>query len=165
MADKPILTKKFNEDLDTGKIMDEGGVLAKLYIGVQGNDLAAAKNALETTIYTKMDAEANIYLLEAKMFDIMKEKGKKKGEKIFSGVAEVTLVAEDFRWLVNTILKFGPAAIEIIEPTNVKLNAEQMHALVADVTDFVHMYSQQIIAMFKDPERRVLYDRMLKGEE
>jgi len=165
MADKPILTKKFNEELDVGRMIDEGGIQARLYIGVQGNDLEAAKSALENTVFNRMAQEESIYLLEVKMFDILKDKGKKKGEKLFSGVAEVTLVAEDFRWFINTILRYGPSAFEIVDPPEVRLNSEQMHSLAADVSDFVHMYSQQIIAMFKDPERRHLYEKMLKGQD
>ena len=164
MADKPLYVRKFNEKLDLGLKMSEGGVLGTLYIGVQGNDQDAAKSALENTLFTKLAKEENISLLEVSVFDIIKEKSKKKGEKFFSGVAEVKLVADDFRWFVNIIMRYGPSAVEIVEPVEVKLNAEQMHSVVADVSDFVHMYSQQIIAMFKDPERAVLYDRMLKGD-
>ena len=36
MADKPILTKKINEDVDVDTILHEGGILAKVYLGVQG---------------------------------------------------------------------------------------------------------------------------------
>lgn len=164
MADKPILTKKFNEDIDLGRKIDEGGVLATLYISVQGNDQETVKKALENQIFTKMETEEYISLLEVNMFDIIKEKHKKKGEKFFSGVAEVKLVADDYRGLINTILRNAPSAIEILEPTEVKLDSEQMHSIVADITDFVHMYSQQIIAMFTDPERAHLYNKMLKGE-
>ncbi|MFH0861719.1 MAG: hypothetical protein V1875_01700 [Candidatus Altiarchaeota archaeon] len=164
MADKPLYTRKFNENIDLGRKMGEGGILATLYMGVQGNDEEAAKSALENMLFKKLVKEENVSLLEVNVFDIIREKSKKKGEKFFSGVAEVKLVADDFRWFVNIIMRYGPSAVEIVEPTEVKLNAEQMHSMVADVSDFVHMYSQQIIAMFKDPERAVLYDRMLKGE-
>jgi hypothetical protein len=164
MADKPLYTKKFNEDIDLGRKMDEGGVLGTLYIGVQGNDKETAQTALENTLFKKLAEEDNISILEVNVYDILKGKGKKKGEHIFSGVAEVKLVADDFRWFVNTIMRYGPSAVEITEPSELKLNIEQMHSLVADVSDFVHLYSQQIIAMFKDPERASLLDRMLKGE-
>jgi len=164
MADKPLLTKKFNEDLDLGRKIDEGGILATLYIGVQGNDQEAAKAALDNTLFNKLANEENVNLLEINVFDIVEEKTKKKGEKFFSGVAEVKLVADDFRWFLNIILRYGPSAVEIVEPAEAKLDAEQMHSIVASVSDFVHMYSQQIIAMLKDPERAHLYDRVLKGE-
>jgi hypothetical protein len=163
MADKPILSKKFNEDLDVDLMLREGGIVATLYIGVQGNDLAAAKKALETTIFKKMASDAHISLLEAKMYDILNEKGGKEGQQ-FSGVAEVKLAADDFRWFVKTILTYGPSAVEILEPSKVTLSSDQMHSIVADVSDFTHVYSQQIISMLKDPERRRLYEQMLSTE-
>ncbi len=160
MADKPIFTKAFNEDLDVDGKLGEGGILARLYIGVQGNELESAKKALDATVFNRMAKEEHISLLEVKMYDIMKEKAEKKGMTIFSGVAEVKVVADDYRWFVNAIIRYGPSAVEIMEPSDVKLDSEQMHSLVADVSDFVHMYSQQLIAMFKDPERRRLYEEM-----
>jgi hypothetical protein len=158
--DEPVTVKTFNEGLNVGRKIEEGGVLAKLYLGVQGNDLEAAKKALENTVYSKMSAEENITLLEVRMFDIEKER-----EDYFSGVAEVEILTDDFRWFVNSIMRYGPSAFEILEPSNVKLDASEMHAIAADVADFTHMYSQQIIAMFKDPERRALYQKMLEEEQ
>ncbi|MFH1055667.1 MAG: hypothetical protein V1744_06200 [Candidatus Altiarchaeota archaeon] len=158
MVDKPVTKKKFNEGLDVSQKIREGGVLAKMYLGVQGNNKEAAKKALENTIHNKLEAEGNISLLEVKMYDIDKQ-----GKGFFSGVAEVDFVADDFRWLISTVLRYGPSAFEILEPAEVRLNSEMMHSIAADVCDFSHMYSQQIIAMFKDPERRALYEKMING--
>jgi hypothetical protein len=160
MADKPILEEKFNKELDVDQKLNEGGVLGKIYLEVQGNDLEAAKVALQKTIYDRLKAEKNAHVLEVKMYDIQKDEG-----DFFSGVAEVNFVADDFRWFVNTVMRYGPAAVEVIEPSDVQLDSAQMHSIIADVSDFTHMYSQQIIAMFKDPERRALYERMLEGEQ
>lgn len=149
--------KTLNEDLDVDRKMGEGGVHARVYLEVQGTDLEASKTALENSVYNKLGAEKHISILTVKMYDIKKEEG-----EYFSGVSEVELVADDFRWFVNTVLRYGPSAIEIMEPDEVKLGPEQMHSIIADVSDFAHMYSQQIISMFKDPERRALYEKMLE---
>jgi hypothetical protein len=164
MADKPILTKKYNEEIDLGQRLKEGGVYARMYISVQGNDMGAVKKALDNTIETRLNAEPSITLLEVKLYDILKEKAKTKGEKFFSGVAEAVVVADDFRWFMNMILRYGPSAIEIMEPSEVKLSSDDMHAIVADSADFAHVYSQQIISMLKDPERRRLLDEMMKDQ-
>ena len=159
MADKPILEEMFNEDLDVDQKMNEGGVLSKIYLEVQGNDLEAAKKALENTVFNRLSGEDNVHMLEVRMYDVLKDE-----TEHFSGVSEIKLVADDFKWFLSTVLRYGPSAVEIMEPTEVKLNTEQMHSIIADVTDFTHMYSQQIIAMLKDPERRALYDRMLEDK-
>ena len=159
MADKPILERNFNKDLDVNLKLNEGGILGTIYLEIQGNDREAAKKALENTVYNRLVSEPNAHVLEVRMYDVKKEDG-----GYFSGVAEVKLIADDFRWFLSTIMRYGPSAVEITEPSEARLGMEDMHSIVADVSDFTHMYSQQIIAMFKDPERRALYERILKGE-
>lgn len=155
--DTPIESKTYNEELDVDMKLSEGGVLARIYLEVQGTDLEAAKIALENTINTKLLAEENISVLTVNMYDIIKE----EKAKYFSGVSEIEFIADDFRWFVNTVLKYGPAAVEIIEPAEVKLSSDMMHSVVADIADYAHLYSQQIIKLLKDPERKALYEKMM----
>lgn len=157
--DKPIIEKSFNEDLDIGKKLDEGGIHARIYLGVQGTDMEASKKALENTIFQRLRNEENISLLEVKMFDILKEEG-----EFFSGVSEIEFIADEFRWFAGIIMKYGPSAVEIIEPQKVTLDSPQMHSLVADIADFTHMYSQQIMEMLKNPERQALLQKILEAE-
>ena len=160
MADKPLYVTTLNEELDIGAMLSEGGIHAKIFLGVQGNDIEAAKLALENTIFNKLDKEENIKVLTVRMFDILKQ----DNAEFFSGVSEIELITEDFRWFVNIVLRYGPSAVEIIEPDEVKLGLAEMHSIIADSADFSHMYSQQIIDMFKDPERKALYDKMISEQ-
>jgi hypothetical protein len=157
MKDSPVNTQKYNEDADIDKILSEGGVLAKIYLEVQGTDLEAAKLALENTVQTRLTKEETLTVLQIQMYDILKD----ETAEFFSGVAEIELIADDFRSFIKTILSYGPAAVEIVEPTEVKLTADMMHAVVADIADFTHLYSQHIINMLKDPERKALYEKMM----
>jgi hypothetical protein len=160
MADTPIHSEKFNKGVDLGKAVSDGGVHARIYLGVQGNNVDAAKQALETTINDRLNAEKNSKLLSVNMYDILKE----EDADYFSGVAEVEVVSDDFRWFLNLVLRYGPSAVEIIEPKEVNLVSDEMHSITADISDFAHVYSQQIMAMLKDPERRDLYERMLNAK-
>jgi len=162
MADKPIHEKKFNIDLDIAQKITEGGILAKFFIEVQGNDKETAKKALDVTIYDNLLKEPSGSLLEVRMFDLEKYQGAKKG--YFSGVAEVKFVADDFPSFVNIVMRYGPTAIEITEPQEVRLDYEQMHSLVSGVSALAQVYSSKILTMLKDPERKVLYEQML-GEK
>lgn len=157
MADEPILVKTFNEDLDVEGKLSEGGVLANLYLEVQGNDKEAAEKALEAMVFTKMASEPFAKLLEVKLFDL---KPDDEG-KYYSGVVEVKLVTDDFRWFVNLIMRYGPTAIEVIEPDEVHLSSDQMHSLVADVSEITQSLSARILSMLSSEERRKLYDNMV----
>ena len=161
MSDKPIVEKSFNEELDVEKMVKEGGVLARLFLEVQGNDKDAAQEALESTVFKQMAAETQVKLLEAKMFDILPDEEKKES---FSGVVEVKVVAVDFRWFVNYIMRYGPSAVEIMQPEEVTLKGDEMHSLVSDVSEIVQTYSTRILSMLKDDEGRELYNKLVKGE-
>ena len=73
MADKPILEKKFNEDVNVEEQVKDGAVLSTLYLEVQGNDKDTAKEALERTVFEKMLSEEYVTLLEARLFEIKKD--------------------------------------------------------------------------------------------
>ncbi|MFC2162636.1 hypothetical protein ACFLRF_03065 [Candidatus Altiarchaeota archaeon] len=157
MAEDQVVRKTFNEDLDVNSRVAEGGILARLYLEVQGNDKDAAKNALDGTVFGKMNAEPMAKLLEVSLYDIQKS----EDNQFFSGVAEVKLIADDFRGFVNIAMRYGPTGIEIIKPETVKLDSDDMHALAGDVSSMMQLFSNQIISMLNDPERAALYQQML----
>jgi len=163
MADKPLHEQKYNEDVDVETMLEEGAVLAKIFIEVQGNDKKTAKQALDVTVKENLLKEVKAALLEVRMFDLEKYGDKKKS--IFSGVAEVKLLADDFPSFVSLVMRYGPSAIEIIKPQEVRLDYEQMHTLVSDASAMAQVYSMKIMTMLKDPERKLIYDTMLGKRE
>lgn len=158
MADKPLVEKVFNEDLDIEKHVRDGAILARLFLEVQGNDGDAAKKALERTIFDSLGNERHVTLLNVKFYEIQKDAGK----DIYSGVVEVKLLVSDFRWFVSVVMRYGPSAIEIIEPQEVHLTMDEMQSLLADVSEISQTYSSQIFALLKDEERKAIYDKMLR---
>ena len=157
MGEKPIIDKRFNENIDIDKRVKEGSILARIYIEVQGNDKEAAKKALESTIFGNLLEEKYIDLLRVRFFDIRKDK---TGD-FFSGIAEIKLLSRDFRWFVSIVMRYGPSAIEIIKPHNVNLSLDEMHSILADVSEISQSYASQIMALLKDDERRMLYQRII----
>jgi hypothetical protein len=165
MDEKPILEKTFNEDLDVEKLVREGGIHGRLYIEVQGNNMEAAKKALESVVFGRLASERNVSILHAKMFDIVKDEESDGKEEVFSGVIEVELVSRDFRWFVNMVMRYGPSAIEIIAPEEVRLKSDQVHSLVADVSEMTQVYANQIMSLMKDEERLAMYKKLLAEEQ
>ncbi len=161
MADKPILEKTFNEDLDVEKLVSEGCMHARLYIEVQGNDKEASEKALQRTIFESLALEDPVSLLNVKFYEL--EKNEEKG--FYSGVVEIELLFRDFRWFVNVVMRYGPSAMEIIEPESVKLNLDEMQSILADVSELSQTFSSQIITLLKDDERMKIYRKMLGTEK
>jgi len=156
--DKPILEKNFNEGVDIEKRLKDGFILSRLFIEAQGNDKDAVKKALERTIFQKLANEVNVTLLNVKLYEIQQDE---KNNKIFSGVVEIKALFRDFRWFVNTIMRYGPTAIEIIQPEKYILNLDEMQSLIADVSEFSQVFSSQILALLKDKERKEIYKKLL----
>lgn len=161
MADKPLLEREFNTDLDVDRALSEGSILARLFIEVQGNDKDACQKALERTVFDNLSAEQSVDLLNVKFFELQKDE--EKG--FFSGVVEIKLLFRDFRWFINVVMRYGPSAIEIIEPHEVKLGLDEMQSILADVSEMTQTYSSHIMALLKDEERKKVYMNLLKGSE
>jgi len=166
MSEKPTYTQTFNEDLDIDQLLHEGGFLARWYLEVQSNDKKVAEEALKNMIFNNLMNEPEAQILEVSLYDLKKESSGEDSE-YYSGVAEIKLITTDFRWFINLVMRYAPSAIEVIEPEEVKLSSDQIHAILADVSEISHAYSTQIMSMLKEDERRELYNRMLgiKREE
>lgn len=160
MADKPILERNFNDNIDLERKLKEGAILSRLFIEVQSNDLESAKKALEKTVFQSLANEKNVHLLNVKFYEI-----KKSDEGVFSGVIEIKSLFRDFRWFVNVVMRYGPSAIEIIKPEEYKLSLEEMQSLISDVSEISQTLASHIIAMLKDNERRALYIKSLSEEK
>ena len=162
MADTPLLEKTFNEDLNVDSRVKEGAILARIFIEIQANDKGAAEKALQRTVFDSLASEKDVKLLHVKMFDFMKD----EEAEMFSGITEIKLLVRDFRWFISVVMRYGPSAIEIIEPNSVTLSMDEMHDLLIDVSGMSQTLSSQLFAMLKDDERKALYNKMLsKGNE
>ncbi len=159
MPDKPILEKTFNEDADVDKLINEGCMHARLFMEVQGNDKDACQKALERTVFDSLVEEDNVTVFSVKFYELKRD----AKEGFFSGVVEIDLLFRDFRWFVNVVMRYGPSAIELIEPHNVKLNLDEMQSILADVSELSQTFSSQILALLKDEERKKVYSQVVKG--
>jgi len=158
MTDKPILEKDYGDEVDVDKELSEGCILARIFIEVQGNDKDTCQKALERTIFDSLASEENVSMINVKFYELTSDPEK----SYFSGVVEVKLLLRDFRWFVSVVMRYGPSAIEIIEPHSVKLSLDEMQSLLADVSELSQTFSSQIFTLLKDEERKAIFDRMLK---
>ncbi len=161
MPDKPILERSFNEDADVDKLLSEGCMHARLFMEVQGNDKDACQKALERTVFDSLVEEDSVTVLNVKFYELKQD----AKEGFFSGVVEIDLLFRDFRWFVNVVMRYGPSAIELIEPHNVKLNLDEMQSILADVSELSQTFSSQILALLKDEERKKIYSQVVKGSK
>jgi len=161
MEDTPILEKQFNENINIESRIKEGAILARIFIEVQGNDKEAAEKAIKKTVFESLAGEKDVTLLHAKLFEFHKD----KEAEFFSGVAEIKFLVRDFRWFVSVVMRYGPSAIEIIEPHFITLSLDEMQDLLIDVSELSQTLSSQLFALLKDDERKALYRRMMSQDK
>ncbi len=161
MTDTPLLEKTFNEGLNVNSRIKEGAILARIFIEVQANDKEAAENALQRTVFDSLAGEKEVKLIHVKMFEFRKD----EETEIFSGIAEIKLLIRDLRWFVSVVMRYGPSAIEIIEPNSITLSMDEMHDLLIDISGMSQTLSSQLFALLRDDERKAIYNRMLSNEK
>ena len=162
MADTPLLEKTFNEEIDVDKKVREGCIHSRLYVEVQGNDKDKCEAALKRVIFDALGNEPMVDLLIVKFFELQKDEER----NFYSGVVEVEALFRDFRWFINVVMRYGPSAIEIIEPQDgVSLTLDEMQSIIADISEQSQALSNQLLGLLKDEERRKIYERMLKSDD
>ncbi len=100
-----------------------------------------AKEALEMLI-DKMDKDkkAKIY---SKQFSELRtvENPMKNVKEAFSMTCEIELIAPNFDNLLQVVLEYGPSAIEIIEPSELKMKISEAQGVLNSVSQMMHKFA------------------------
>lgn len=125
------------------KKMKEGWIKAWMMIECLAINPDAAKSALETHV-RKMGNEKKIIIYKQdfkKMQELEKPLRGKNIEKAYSLVVEIELVSENFETLVFLVMNYGPSALEILEPENLKMDAGEAQGILNSISDMVHRFA------------------------
>ncbi len=70
------------------------------------------------------------------------EKLKAKGfDKVLSQVLEMEILTKDFETLFYIVVTFGPTALEVMSPKEIKLDMRQMQNTLVLVSELMHKYA------------------------
>lgn len=64
-------------------------------------------------------------------------------EKAYSQTVEVEMMAQNIESLLYDVIFFGPSAVEVIEPKEVKLGINSLQTILNSVADLIHRYAAQ----------------------
>ena len=62
-------------------------------------------------------------------------------KEAYSRVAKIELVVKNMNAMLELVIKYGPSAIEILEPKKVALQASDAQALLNRVSEMMHMFA------------------------
>lgn len=141
---KPVIEERFNQDFDREKYLNEGGILARIYLMMRSVPMVR-DYAFKSTI-EPLKNQKNITLFNAKLHEVSQDKE-------FLGALEIELLARDFRTFINTMMTYGPVRVDLIEPNKIFLSVDHIQNILADISETQKTLMAHVAAALKDNER------------
>jgi len=114
-------------------------------VGMMIEALAISCNAAESALkkhVEKMEKEKGIIVYKKDFRGTQEVKKPLPNiEKGYSEVVDVEIIAENFDKLVQIVLNYGPSAIEIIEPKNIKMDAGEAQGVLNSLASMIHTFA------------------------
>jgi len=117
----------------------QGAVLAVFHFDAHSRDAESVKSTLVDFV-GRMSKESGLVYCKGEIDSRVLEK-----DGLFSTTAEVTVLGESLRTLLDLSLKYGPVAIEILKPNEVRLTMEEVQNLLVDASLIAQEYASYIL--------------------
>ena len=115
-----------------------------------------SRDALESLI-DRLDKDKRVKVSKKQFGDILKvEKPLEGVNEAFSLTSEVELISKRFDDLSQIVIEYGPSAVEVLEPTNFKLDAGEAQMILNTIAETVHRFAAAGvggIVFIKDDEK------------
>jgi len=117
------------------------------YIEAQGNNKEIVRKSLETLV-DKLREEEGV-TIEREAFDKVIE-----NEGLFSSVVELTLNFNAFSTYLKTTIKYGPSAIEILEPDKIEMSAKDFLLSIGEIIAISRKFFSKYQITFTYPRKQ-----------
>ena len=126
---------------DADEKVGEGWIRAWMMFEVLAVNEDTTKNSLETLI-NRLEDDNRIRMYKKEFGDIRKvEKPMKNVDIGYSLTCEIELISKKFDNLVQIVTEYGPAAVEILEPKKLDLDAGEAQAILNSVSQMMHQFA------------------------
>lgn len=121
--------------------VESGWLKVWLMFEVLGITNEASKKALESLI-DKLDKDNRVKLYKKQFGDILRiEKPLEGVDEAFSLTCEVELISKKLDSLTQIVIEYGPSAIEIMEPSNFKIDSGEAQAILNTISQTIHQFA------------------------
>ncbi len=146
---------------DLNKVTEEklarGGVLVKLYFDMQHKDKEQLQPLMADLINEHLLKEKGVVYCYGAIEEPIEHAG------AYSTSAALTVLFENFMFIVDVVFKYAPAGVEIIKPTkDISFHTGELQNLLMDMSQLSVEYSKFILERVLRPEEK---DDMLKALE
>ncbi len=136
-----------------------GAVLALMHFDAHGRTPEFAKNFLIDFI-SRLTKERGVLYCRGEIESTLEREG------VYSTCSEVKILVERLSVLFDIAMRYGPIAVEIVEPNEFKLDVLEMQGLILDVSRMSMDYSSYILEKTMKPEEAAfLREKMTRRAE
>lgn len=127
-------------------------------IEAQGNSAAAVQNSL-TDLVKQIRREKGVEIQQESFDEVIRE------EELYSCVVEAELVFKDFLTYLLTSIKYGPSAIEIVEPKKLVLDRKEFLGAVGRVIEITRDFFEKHDIRYRFPVQKDIKDEVGFSED
>jgi len=121
--------------------LKQGWIQAAMMFEVLAITEEAAKEALQNHI-EKMEKDGLVSMIKKEFLPVEKVEKPVQGiETGFSQVCNIELIVKNFDTLVQIVLEFGPASVEILKPDKYQLSAGEAHNILNAMAEMMHRFA------------------------
>ncbi len=132
-GDERKLESLFNE------AVSYGAVLAIMHFDVHGKEKEAVRDSL-VEFLSRLSKEQGVLYSKVEIDEAIG--GEEEG---FSTNAEVKILADNFGTMLLLSMRYGPVAVEIVKPTEIKLGAQEMQDLLLVGSEVSKQYAAYVV--------------------
>jgi len=140
----------------TETAIEKGGVLAVLYFDVHGNTKEEVEELLVDMSQRLTQEKGVIYALS----EI--ERALEAEDKLFSSASKVRIMADSFASLVRLCGLYGPMGVEVLKPSEIKLEIGEAHNVLFTVAEMSHEFTTSMMMKLMNPEEREVFAKKMK---
>ena len=128
-----------------------GAVYAVLHFDAHGKESESVKNSL-VDFLSRLTKEKGVLYCKGEIDEVLDD-----GKGSFSATAEVKILAENVSKMLDVCMRYGPVAIEILEPKEIKLKALDLQDLLLMASAVSKEYASYIVQKVWGPEELEKY--------
>ncbi|MEM4255396.1 MAG: hypothetical protein QXR53_03645 [Candidatus Norongarragalinales archaeon] len=119
--------------------VEYGAVLSVLHFDAHAKESNAVKDSL-VDFLSRLTKEEGVLYCKGEIEETVGSE-----QEGFSSTAEVKILTDSFPTLLRISMRYGPVALEILEPREIKMNVPEMQDLLLSASEISKQYASYVV--------------------
>jgi len=125
------------------ELLAKGWLKVELWFEVMATTKELTESALKQHI-AKLKKQEGVLVLEEKYEEILPAKNLPKGiREAYTQAGKVVALVKNVEILLHVVIFFAPSAVEVLEPSQMKITANTVQVIMNSVADLLHRFAAQ----------------------